>query len=184
MRDETIKKIIDSHLKKLIDNGLNTLPINVEIEMSDQNQDKNEEWKTWFPIDSKVTDIQIEEIENRIGHKFPNDYKTFLKHKHFYELQISEASFCEHPVNKWRASLTEMIYGGYPTEFLIEKGYIPFINWSDWGLLCFDTNKNSGDCNYPIVLWDHEMAEEFEEKSKDFFELIIALDREEMKNIS
>jgi hypothetical protein len=52
---------------------------------------------------------EIEEIEGRIGYSLPDDYKTLLKHKHFYELKISEVSFPEHPVNSWRARLHEMI---------------------------------------------------------------------------
>src|SRR5687768_15211641 len=99
MKDQRIKKIIDTHLKKWLDKKLNRLPGQIETEMSDLNQDKNEEWRIWFPIDSKVTDNELEEIERSIGHKLPDDYKTFLKHKHFYELRISEASFCMHPVN-------------------------------------------------------------------------------------
>ena len=110
MKEQTIKNIIDTYFKKWVDIELNKLPEQIETEMSDPNQDKNEEWRIWFPIDSKVTDSEIEEIEGRIGHIFPDDYKTFLKHKHFYELQIFQASFCEHPVNTWRASLSEMIF--------------------------------------------------------------------------
>ena len=184
MKEQTIKNIIDQYLKKWVDNELNSLPINIEPEMADPNQDKNEEWKTWFPIDSKVTNTEIEEIENRIGHKFPKDYKTFLKHKHFYELQISEASFCENPINTWRASLSEMIFNGFSSGFLIEKRFIPFANWSDWGVLCFDTNRNKDDGNYPVVLWDHKAANQFQDKYNDFYELITILDQEETKNNS
>lgn len=180
MKSQTINNIIDTYLKKWLDNELNKLPIAIEPEMADPAQDKNEEWRTWYPVDSKVTAAEIGEIEGRIGHKFPDDYKTFLKHKHFYELHISDATFCEHPVNTWRASLTNMVFDGYPTGFLIDKGYIPFANWSDWGLLCFDTNgNNNDDNNYPIVLWDHEIADEFKDMAQDFYGLIIKLDEEE-----
>ena len=184
MKEQTIKNIIDTHLKKLVDIKLNMLPGQIETEMSDPNQDKKEEWRTWFPIDSKVTDDEIQEIVGRIGFKLPEDYITFLKHKHFYELRISEVSFCRHPVNTWRAKLTEMIFEGYPTEYLIEKGYIPFADWSDWGLLCFDTNRNQSDNNYPIVLWDHEIEDEVHDEYKDFYDLITNLDLKEKKNIS
>jgi SMI1-KNR4 cell-wall len=184
MKEQTIKNIIDIYLKKWVDIELNKLPGQIEPEMADPNQDKKEEWRIWFPIDSKVTDDEIEEIEGRIGYNLPDDYKTFLKHKHFYELYISEVSFCRHPVNTWRARLTEMIFDGYPTEYLIEKGYIPFADWSDWGLLCFDTNSNQSDKNYPIVLWDHEMADEVQDQYKDFYDLMTKLDEEDRKNIS
>lgn len=182
MKEQTIKNIVDNYLDKLVEDELNALPIHIEPEMTGPSMDEeedDEEWQTWLPIDSKVTDEEIEELESRVGYKFPDDYKSFLKHKHFYELQISEASFCEHPVNTWRASLSEMIFDGYPREFLIDKGYIPFANWGDWGLLCFDTNRNKDDHNYPIVLWDHEVADEFEDKSSSFYDLIIQLDKEE-----
>lgn len=179
MKEQKIKNIIDTYLKELVDVELNKLPRQIETEMSDPNQDKNEEWHVWFPIDSKVTDSEIKEIESRIGYILPDDYKTFLKHKHFYELQISEVSFCMHPVNTWRARLTDMIFEGYPTEYLIEKGYIPFADWSDWGLLCFDTNRNQANKNYPIVLWDHEIADEVQDQYRDFYDLITKLDEEE-----
>ncbi|HEY0669531.1 MAG TPA: SMI1/KNR4 family protein [Sphingobacteriaceae bacterium] len=184
MKEQTIKNIIDTYLKKWVDIELNKLPIQIETEMSDPTQDKSEEWRIWFPIESKVTEGEILEIESRIGYELPDDYKTFLKHKHFYELHISEVSFCRHPVNTWRARLTEMIFDGYPTEYLIEKGYIPFADWSDWGVLCFDTNRNQADKNYPIVLWDHEIADEVQDQYKDFYDLITKLDEEERKNNS
>lgn len=183
MKEQTIKNIIDTYLTKLVDFELNNLPGQIETEMSEPNQDKTEECRIWYPIDSKVTDGEIEEIEERIGYSLPDDYKTFLKHKHFYELHISEVSFCRHPVNTWISGLSEMIFGGYPTEYLIEKGYIPFADWSDWGLLCFDTNRNQSDNNYPIVLWNHEMVDEVQDQSKDFYELIRELDVEDRENI-
>lgn len=178
MKEQTIKNIIDIYLRKWVDMGINQLPVQIETEMSDLNQDMSEEWRTWFPVNSKVTDEEINDIENRIGYEFPEDYKTFLKHKHFYELQISEVSFCEHPINIWRTSLTEIIFDGYPKEFLIDKGYIPFANWSDWGMLCFDTNKNQNDKNYPIVLWDHELADEVQYQYEDFYDMIEKIDQE------
>jgi hypothetical protein len=183
LTEQIIKNLIDSHLKKWVDNGLNQIQDNVELEMADPNQDKNEEGNIWFPINSKVTNAEIEEFENRIGHKFPDDYKFFLKHKHFYELIISQATFCSHQVNTWKESFSEMIFNTYPVDF-IGKGYIPFIIWSDWGLLCFDTNRNKEDNNYPIVVWDHEMTDEFQEVYKSFFDLISKLDEEDIKNIS
>jgi hypothetical protein len=57
------------------------------------------------------------------------------------------------------------------------------VNWSDWGLLCFDTNRNKDDKNYPVVLWDYEMADKFQDQYKDFYDLLTKLDVEERKNI-
>jgi hypothetical protein len=77
VKEQKIKNIIDIYLKELVDIELNKLPRQIETEMSDPNQDKNEEWHVWFPIDSKVTDSEIKEIESRIGYILPDDYKTF-----------------------------------------------------------------------------------------------------------
>ena len=180
MKEQTIKNIIDASLKKCVDRKLNKLPVQIELEMADPNQDKNEEWRIWFPIDSMVTDGDLAELEGKIGHSLPDDYKTFLKYKHFYELHISEVSFCPHPINTWKKKLTDMILNNYPPECLSEKGYLPFASFNDWGLLCFDTNRNQSDKNYPIVLWDHETEDEVQDMCKDFYELIIRLWQKEI----
>lgn len=184
MKAQTIRNIIDTYLNKWVDIELNKIPGPIEPAMAGPHQDAQEKWRSWLPIDSKVTDADIKEMEARIGYGLPDDYKILLQHKHFYELHLSEVSFCSHPVNAWRASLTAMIFDGYPTAYLLEKGYIPFADWSDWGLVCFDTNRNQSDKNYPIVLWDHEMPDQVQDQYKDFYELITKLDEEASNNIS
>ncbi|NLU96022.1 SMI1/KNR4 family protein [Chitinophaga sp. Ak27] len=173
-----IKEIIDFYLKTSTDEGANKFPSEIEPEMADHNQDPSEEWRNWFPIDSTVTDSDIKSLENQIGYHLPEDYKTFLKHKHYYELYISEASFCRHPINKWAKHLHEMIFEGWPTEEIIDRGFIPFADWSDWGLLCFDANRNLGNNDYPIVLWDHDRSDEIKDVADNFMELLIKLDKE------
>jgi hypothetical protein len=173
-----MEEIIDKYFEEYINVGLNILPTDVDQEMADSYQDKNEEWRRWFPIRSKVRDEEISDYENYIGYKFPYSFKRFLKHKHFYELEISECSFCAHSINSWRGSLTALIFEGYPREFLIDKGKIPFANWSDWGLLCFDTSIVNPDNEYPIVLWDHEKSDEFEPKYENFESMMYQLDKE------
>lgn len=172
-----IKEIIDFYLKAGTDE-FNKFPCKIEEEMADHNQAPDEEWRIWFPIDSIVTDSDIKHLENQIGYHLPEDYKTFLKHKHFYELYISEASFCKHPINKWVEHLHEMIFEGWPTEEIIELGFIPFADWSDWGLLCFDANRNLGNNDYPIVLWDHDRSDEIKDVADNFIGLLIKLDKE------
>jgi len=176
-------QIIDKYLEKLIAIGLNKLPSKIVTEMADPNQDKDEEWRVWNPIISRVTNDEIEEFELKLGHKLPESYKKFLKYKHFYNLQISECSFCEHPAGIWRESLIEIIFDGYPRNFLIDTGRIPFANWSDWGLLCFDTTSEHTNNDYPIVLWDYEISYEFEPKYSNFDTMIIELDKEEKENV-
>lgn len=183
MKEQKIKTIIDTYIEKWVEIGLNKLPGQIETEMADPDQDKKEVWQTWLPIESKVTDDEIQVFERQIGNKLPGDYKTFLKYKHFYELQISEISFFKHPVNTWAIELKKMIFQGYPTEYLVEKGYIPFANWSDWGMICFDTNRNKIENDYPIVLWDHEIADKVQDVYLNFYDFITRIDLEAQKNL-
>lgn len=101
-----IEGIIDRTLTFWIENEVNKLPCDIEAEMLAPVQ-TDDEWKTWLPVKSTVTDTELEIFEAETGFVFPEDFKIFLKHKHFYELQISEVSFCSHPINLWRASLRE-----------------------------------------------------------------------------
>ena len=178
-----MKEIINKYLDEIVSAEINSLVGEIEPEMADNNADKNKEWKKWHPIPSTVKDSELAEFEKEIGHILPESYKRFLKTKHFYELFISECTFCSHPINIWRSKLMEMIFDGYPSEDLIETGRIPFANWSDWGLLCFDTTVEYENNNYPIVLWDHEMFDQFEFKYSNFDCMLteLALDHEKQK---
>lgn len=173
-----MEKIIDKYLEEIISKDLNKLPGKIEKEMVDPNQDNNKEWKKWLPIPSTVTETDLVEYENKIGYKLPDSYKRFLKHNHFYELWIAECSFFSHPIHSWKSELYKMIFKGFPKEFLIDKGRIPFADWSDWGMLCFDTTAECENHDYPIFLWDHEISDEFEPKYQNFESMIIELDKE------
>jgi len=171
-----IAAIVDKHLAKVVEVELNRIVGKVESEMSDPGNDPKAEWQTWLPIKSTVTDGDIVEIETQLGHKLPPDYVAFLAHKHFYELYINEASFCRHPIRTWKKHLADMSFDGYPREYLIDRGWIPFADWSDWGHLCFDTTASTVD--YPIGLWDHEQPDILEPKHQNFFEMLLWLDKE------
>ncbi|MGG5209526.1 SMI1/KNR4 family protein [Chryseobacterium sp. MIQD13] len=172
MVGESIEEIVDKVLKSWVENEVNQLPCEIEKEMLAPEQ-PDDEWKFWLPIKSTVTDTDLQEFETETGFIFPEDFKKFLKHKHFYELQISEVSFCSHPVNIWKASLREMMFKTYPREFLFDKGYVPFALYSDWGLLCFDTHNSNA-----VVLWDHEDEGTFEYKYTNFHDLMNEISKE------
>jgi hypothetical protein len=170
-----IQQIIDKYLQNWITLGLNYLPSKIDIEMTDINIEQKQGWIIWFPIESRISDNDVIEFENKIGYKLPKDYITLLQHKHFYELHISEASFFKLPLNSWKNDLSYMVLDAYPQEFLLGKGLVPFADWSDWGLLCFDTTQKSIDNNYTVVLWDNEDPFETKPFADNFYELLLKL---------
>lgn len=172
----TIPAIIDKHLDKIIRWRINALPRNIASEMRSYQVCEDEDWFFWLPVVSKVSDDEIAQWEDRIGHPLPQSYQTFLKHKHFYELLISEASFFEHPIHTWQESLAEVVFSENTQPCLLDKGYLPFAHWSDWGYLCFDTNRNTENHDYSVVLWDHENADEVQDFAEDFASLLYQLD--------
>ncbi len=173
---EEIAAIVDKHLAKLVNAKINNIVGSVEPEMVAPSNYPQSEWQSWLPVNSTVTSDEILEIEGRFGIKFPADYIAFLSHKHFYDLCISEAEFCWHPIRTWRKYLTDMSFSGYPREYLIDRGWMPFANWSDWGHLCFDTTVSAE--NFPVGLWDHEQADILTPKHSDFYEMLVWLDKQ------
>jgi SMI1-KNR4 cell-wall len=178
MNDNQFLNIVDKHLQRQIDLELNSLPVEIEPEMANPSEPMNDEgWQKWYPINSIISDSEIENLEEQLKVRLPTSYKSFIKHKHFYELCISDALFRGQEIRDWKRNLVNMVFDGYPREYLYDKGYIPFADWSDWGLLCFDTNSKTGMDEYPIVLWDHERWEKFEFFSENFSDLLIKLDK-------
>lgn len=141
--------------------------------------DAEGKWKEKLPKISTVADAELAGLEAVLSHKLPIDYIDFLKHKHFNELIINEASFCRHLEGSWQGSLKKMIFNGYPRKYLIDRGFIPFADWSDWGLLCFDTSRGFINADYPVVIWDHEKPDWNELFGHNFKMAIKRLDKKD-----
>jgi hypothetical protein len=176
----TIESFVDKYLDQLVARNLNRREGGVHPEMAGPVSDKYDNWFLWLPIPSTVTDAELAEVETRLGHPLPASYRRFLKHRHFYELTISDCIFLKHPIRGWQDELYGEVFNGYPREWLIDTGRIPFAELSDWGLLCFDTTAPVKDHDYPVVLWDHEIFDDFEYKYANFEEMLVHLDREAM----
>lgn len=125
-------------------------------EMIESSVGQKSDWIPWKAVPSKVTDEEIRELENQIEHKYPKLYKDFLKYKHFYELEnVGEITFFKHCVRDWKSNLTEHYFDYWEPRELIKKGFISFADYSDWTVVCFDTNRMiDNDC--PIVMFDNE----------------------------
>jgi SMI1-KNR4 cell-wall len=157
---DTITHLIDQSLSDWESKKLNCHPGAVPEAM--QTGEVQDDWKYWRALESTVTDQDIKDMEHLLGVHLSRQYEELLRHKHFIELQIGEASIFSHPVGTWKSSITKAVFGGYPKELLIEKGYLPFADYSDWGLLCFRVTEHDSAGESPIYRWDHERPEEFE----------------------
>ncbi len=160
-----MKELIDTALAYWESEELNCHPGDIPKEMITSKTE--DDWNYWKAIESKVTDEEIKELEEYLNVTFPPTYVELLKYKHFIELQIGEVSVLPHPSFGWRASITDAVFGGYPRELLIDKGYMPFANYSDWGLWCFGLKEKNEVGEYPIYQWDHERPEEFVKVADD-----------------
>jgi hypothetical protein len=173
----SIEEIIDSSLDYWVSKELNSIPGDVPNIM--RTGETSEDWVYWKPINSTISDNDIIEFETRLGFKLPAELVQILKHKHFIEIHVGDVEIFSMPSSGWQLSISQGLYGSWPSEFLIEKGYLPFAIYSDWGLLCFNLNEKSVEGIYPIYLWDHEDAERFQYVSSS---LKVALNNELEKN--
>ena len=171
-----ISKIVDKHIELHRKRGLNFTMDVIPSEMVDKGELEDIENTYWKPIDSTLGDDDISAFESVLGHRLPLSYIIFLKHKHFFNLDIGSCWFCPHPLNYWSKPLHEMIFDGWPKDWLLDKGRLPFANWEDWGLLCFDVSKGLVDGEYPVILWDHDRPEEVKPMSDNFKSLLQFLD--------
>ena len=169
----TITGLIDQSLGNWDSKKLNCHPGAVPEAM--RTGEVQDDWQYWRAINSTVTDEDIEETERLLGVRISKQYQELLRHKHFIELHIGEASIFRHPVDTWKSDIAKAVFGGYPKELLIEKGYLPFADYSDWGLLCFRVTEQNADGEYSVYRWDHESPEKFEYFASD---LRSALERE------
>lgn len=151
---------IDSFLNTIFSNGSNLYwkANSIEPEMLLSKECLIEGYVYWQAINSRVSNNDISELENIIGHKLPKSYVDFLKYKHFYELRFYGCEFIPHPINSWKNELTNAIKED--KDLFLSKGYIVFAYHLPEGVYCFDTNTDSGG-NFPIIKWTPDKADEY-----------------------
>ncbi len=117
---------------------------------------KYENTSFWIAIPSTVTEKNLNELESFLKHKLPDSFKYFLQLRHFLQLSLGGYGigfFCNLP-ELLNAKFKEIINEQFGT--LLNRNYLPFANFMDFGVLCFDANKIKDDNNYPIVLFSNE----------------------------
>ena len=156
---ENVHQFIDANLETILLNDMMRLPGRTPLAMQDDTKTAIDDWLPWKPIESTVSTSDIEELEQEINLRYPKLYVEFLQYKHFCELwQVAEITFFRHEIDNWRQTLLNRYYDAWLPEQLIDKGYIHFADYSDWGIVCFDTNEQrSDDYDCPIIMIDHEL---------------------------
>lgn len=172
-----LEQIIDNCLTEMSKNDIfMKMPGDIPFEMLDNSISQTDDWKGWKPIASIITDQDINRLEDKIGYQLPFSYRYFLKYKHFYSLKIADHSvnLPHHLPNKKLTYLHEYFFESFDPEFLIEKNYIYFADFYDYGLLCFDANEPAENNEYKIVYIDHERLEDIHLYANNFRELLEA----------
>jgi hypothetical protein len=155
---ENVHQFIDANLDSIRQNDMMKLPGWIPLEMQDDTKAATNDWLPWKPIDSTVSTNDIKDLEQKFDLRYPALYVELLQYKHFCELwPVADITFFEHGIDTWNKTLINRYQKSWLPEKLIGQGYIYFADYSDWGIVCFDTSRQvqeDGDC--PVVMIDHE----------------------------
>src|SRR5688572_12449893 len=156
---EWLKKVVDKAFEDMLkEKTLMKVPGKVPAEMLDPSMPATDDWKGWKPIDSIITDEDINKFENKVGIGLPKSYRGFLKYKHFYALRIPDraVNLPAHLPDKTLPALNEFVFDYNEPDLIIGRRYINFADFQDYGHLCFDANQPAPDNEYKVVYINHE----------------------------
>ncbi|WP_435579079.1 SMI1/KNR4 family protein [Gilvibacter sp.] len=172
---QRIQEIVDIALAKMAEAKVQMMfPGPIPEAMQDPTIEPSNDWRGWKPIPSVLTDQDLTVVETKIGHALPESYKSFLKHKHFYELSIEDkdVNFPSHLPDKELNFLLELVFNAIVPDRIIGKGYIYFADFQDYGLLCFDTNMSAENNDYPVVYIDIDDLNTAHRYADNFLDLL------------
>jgi hypothetical protein len=154
-----IKKVLDKYFDFLSGEGdyaFASMTEYIPNTMLDKSKNEDDEgYSFWLPIKSTITDKEISDLEILLRHKLPDSFKYFLKQRHFMELRLGQnVNFFSILPNQLTLKFKDIIDKFYWT--LLDRNYLPFANYGDWGVLCFNANKKVLDNDYEIVILDHD----------------------------
>jgi hypothetical protein len=114
------------------------------------------DWSYWLPLKSAITTTELAALASFWQHPLPASYTFFLQQRYFMEMSLGgyRIGFFEHLPGSLELSFRKKIEEEY--DGLLERHYLPFARFSDFGVLCFDATQNSANNEYPVVMLDHE----------------------------
>ncbi|WBA43729.1 SMI1/KNR4 family protein [Hymenobacter canadensis] len=181
-----IVQIVDKHLDLSFHDGLNRIGTveGADYEMVHHFPDTatGEECTIWMPIPTQIEEQEIDELEATLKHALPESYRFFLQYRFFFELYIDEFSVHNHTPSRWKKEAVNRVLNGYPKRYLIDRGYLAFAGYSDWGHLCFNTNESRPGNEYPVVLWDHDSPDDVTPIADSFIEMLQLLSASDDKS--
>lgn len=157
---QLVHQFVDSALETWHQSGLMLMPdAAMPVEMRSEAGGGDGDWIPWKPIPSTVTERDLHELESSMGLRYPDLYKEFLRYKHFYDFwSEQEINFFSHGIYEWKDNLLKRYFASWDPTKLIEQGYIYFADYSDWGIICFDTtNQRPEDNDCPVIMIDHDL---------------------------
>jgi hypothetical protein len=172
-----IKEVVDDALREMSKEKISMMvPGDIPKAMLDETIEPMDDWRGWRPIDSIITNEDIQRFERKIGLSLPLSYKEYLKYKHFFSLQIPDlaVNLFKHLPDKDLKELDHHVFDSYEPDLIIGKRYIYIADFHDYGLLCFDANEPMPNCEYKIVYMDHENLEDIHVYANNFRDLMEA----------
>jgi hypothetical protein len=185
-----IKKVLDKYFDFMRESGdyafASMTEYIPEVMLDKSKKEDDEGYSFWLPIESTVTDKEISDLEILFRHRLPDSFKYFLKQRHFMELDLEQnANFFPVLPGRLVSTFKKIIDTFYWT--FSDRNYLPFASYGDWGVLCFNANKQFLGNEYEIVILDHD--DEYQESqfySDNFLKMFQLFDKEldeEIQNV-
>ncbi|HVV03015.1 MAG TPA: SMI1/KNR4 family protein [Puia sp.] len=156
---EVLSRYFDEKLKEspyVLYERVKDIPRRMRDHARDPEDKDDDEYGCWKPIPSTVTDKEFRHLERLLRHPLPASYRYFLQQWHFMELGLDQHSLLFFPSRPGRLVRGHrgILKKYYPGE--VDRGLLPFANYGDWGVACFDARRPAAGNDYPVVLLDHE----------------------------
>jgi hypothetical protein len=175
MLQSTIRSAADSYFSLIVEQGVNWYPEHlVPAEMRASEVDQDEGLVAWKPMPSQVRNTDVAEVEAALKTSLSPQFVELLGYKHFMELHLGDMWLFAHPLLDWQDVLIKQVFESHPRKLLIDKGFLPFAGWSDWGRYCFSLNQRYPSGEYAVYQWDHSDPENFHFVAESFNEAIAA----------
>jgi hypothetical protein len=127
--------LVDKYYQVLKNKDLN---VSVEVPESMKEKDKGNEWFSWRPVVSNITNEEIQKVENRYGINLPKEYIEFIKDKQFLDIQVGDYTLFG--VNENNSM--EKVFSIFP-EDIISSGYIPLGQIIDEDFIALETHTGT-----------------------------------------